>query len=277
MDLLPCLRSVSGSADSSGRSILATNLLARATKLRSEGDYSGSRVALATAVTLDPSPAARYALAALLADLGEANEALEQLQLAWEHARRVESPVWRSRCCHALADLYRSRGEPDMANRYRQWAIRADLDADADVDTAAWLADRAAEALAVGDTEDAETLFQAVDRLSIDHPERKTLAECNRAAVCLRHGRWSQAIRLWVKCFQRARQFGDLRGCADMVVNVGHTLQARGQWRRAQACFSHAGRLLARLGAVDAARRAMTFERESLRWQAAVTGDPRRN
>ncbi len=116
----------------------------------STGDRGVAIAVLAELVSAAPSPAVRWFYAVLLSESGLSEGAAEQLELAWEEAKREDSPVWRAHCCHALADLHRQAGRVDLTNRYRQWAIRAELDAGPDVSVSVWRQDRAADGLPSG-------------------------------------------------------------------------------------------------------------------------------
>lgn len=254
---------------------LGCALVAQAARCRETGDWCGARSALSTAVVVEPSAETHYSFAQLLADSGELTAAVRQLEQAWEHARHSGSAVWRARCCHALAELHRAGGAIDRANRYRQWAIRAELDGGMDIDAGAWLQDRADDALLDGDVETADQLGRAATRTVTDEAAARVLSADGVRAV--RQGRWSQGLRCFVRAFHAARGAGDWRGCAAAVLNVGHTLQSRGSWQRAAACFEHAARLLDRLQDRAAANLARGFASECRRFVAAVTGDPLRN
>jgi tetratricopeptide (TPR) repeat protein len=261
----------------SGRVALASALLQRAQSARTDGDLIASREAITAAIPIDPTPAARYLYAELLADAGDLSAAIVQLEEAWEHARRVTSPEWRAHCCHALAELQRARGQADAANRYRQLAIAAELDAGTNVDAAAWLQDRAADCLSAGEIDDAETLLDTVGRIVLRDSERQARLAADRGVLALRRGRWSQGVRWLVRAFHSLKAAGDLHGCAETVLKVGCILQMRGEWRRAKSCFQQSARTFRRLQAREPLQRALRYVSECSRMLAAVQGDPGRN
>lgn len=258
----------------SGRVALSSALLDQARRSLSAGDSLAARTSLATAVTLDPTPASRYAYAAALSDAGDSDAAIRQLDQAWEHARRVASPVWRARCCHALAELHRAAGRIDVANRYRQWAIRAELDGDSAVNVAVWLHDRGAEALLRGDPDDASALFGSAACIARDDLPESARLLSSQGVVAIREGRWAQGLRWLVRAFHAFRRLEEFGGCAAAVANIGHILQARGEWIRAAACFRHAARLFLYVGGSEHASRCRRWCRECERLHLALTGDP---
>lgn len=265
------------SARESGRAALSAALVERAQQKWTAGDVVEFRQAITSAIPLDPTPASRYLYAERLADLGDLDAAIAQLEQAWELARRISSPVWRARCCHALAELHREAGRADLANRCRQWAIRAELDSDGDVDAAVWLHDRAAESLATGELDDSETLLEAALRVAHRDPELQARVRCAQGVLSVRRGRWSQGLRSFLQSFQMLRRAGDWRGCAAAVVRVGCVLQMRGEWRRARVCFAQAARTLERRSADRPSRQAARYRDECARMLAALTADPARN
>lgn len=269
--------SVSPVPAASGRAALSAALVDRAELERVGGDLAAARSAVTTAIPLDPTPAARYVYAELLAATDELDQAIQQLELAWEQARRMQSPQWRAHCCHALAELHRQAGRRHLADRYRQWALRAELDAEGDVSVAAWLQDRVVDALERGDGDDAGTWLETFARIAPRDPQSQAQLQCCRGVLFLRLGRWSQALRCFVRAFHLYRGANDFRGCAEAVLRVGHILQTRGEWRRATACFAQASRMLLGLGARDAVRQADRARRECDRMAAVVAGDPERN
>lgn len=260
-----------------GRTALSAALVERAEFERVGGDLAAARCAVTSAIPLDPTPAARYVYAELLAASDEPESAIQQLELAWELSRRLQSPSWRAHCCHALAELHRQGGRRDLADRYRQWAIRAELDAGGDVSAAVWLRDRVADALAVDACDDAATLVETMSRLVPRDSQSQTQVQSCRGVLAVRQGRWSQGLRCFVQAFHLCRAVSDYRGCAEAVLRVGHILQTRGEWRRATSCFAQATRMLQRLGANEAARRADRSQYECDRIQAVLTGNPERN
>jgi tetratricopeptide (TPR) repeat protein len=260
-----------------GREFLTADLLDRGLQDLAAGDLSAAQVSVTAAIPLDPTPAARYVYAQLLCEAGKLEPAIQQLELAWEQARRMSSPIWRSRCCHALAELHRMAGHHDLVNRFRQWAIRAELDAEDDISTAEWLYDRAAEALAAERLDDAEAYLNCSARVSGERSQAQSQVQIGLGIVCARRGRWSQAIRWFVRAFQSLRRMGDARGCAEVVLRVGSILQQQGDWQRAETCFRRAARTLHRLRNDADATRAERYASECSRMLFAMTGDPRRN
>lgn len=231
----------------------------------------------AAAVAVDATPASQYAWGVALAERGQGEEALWHLEAACDLARSIGSPLWRARCCHALSELHRTAGRRDLADRYRQWGLRAELDAAGEIDPTTWMRDRLDEALALQELEAAERWLQALDRLTRHKPEERGVVRLGRGVLRLRQRRWSAGLRNFVAAYRAFRREGDAFGCARAVLCVGHLLQARGRWRRAGICFGRAARLLRRLGAEHLSRQAERFRQECRRLEAAATGDPRRN
>ncbi|MFV0445826.1 MAG: hypothetical protein ACK5Q5_19790 [Planctomycetaceae bacterium] len=260
-----------------GRAALCDALRRRAQEFLGCGARAAARESITASIPLDPTPASRYFYAELLADDGELPAAIAQLEHAWELARRIGSPRWRAHCCHALAELQRERGSADLSNRYRQLAIRAELDAGVDVDAAVWLHDRAADAVQIDDVETADACLQSAERIATDDLEVRARIETGRGVVSVRRGRWSQGVRWFVRAFQSLRKLSDAHGCAAAVLRVGYVLQMQGEWRRGANCFQQAARSLSKLGAPRVANNALNYHRECLGMLAALHGDPRRN
>jgi tetratricopeptide (TPR) repeat protein len=260
-----------------GASALVAALLKRAEDQLREGELRGAWRDFAAAIAVDATPASRYAWGVALAERGYVDAALLHLEAACDVARSNGAPLWRARCCHALADVHRAAGRRDLANRYRQWGLRAELDAAGEIDPTTWLQDRVSEALALGKLTEAEQGIQALERLTRGAPEARGMLLMSRGMLRLRQQRWSGGLRHFVAAFHAFRQEGDPVGCAHAVLSVGHLLQARGSWRRARICFAQAARLLRRLGADSLRRQAEQFQKECHRLEAAACGDPRRN
>lgn len=260
-----------------GASALVAALLERAEFQLQEGDLPGAWRDFAAAIAVDATPASRYAWGVALAERGYVDEALLHLEAACDVARRNGSPLWRARSCHALADVHRAAGRYDLADRYRQWGLRAELDATGEIDPTTWIQDRVHEALALGNLPEAEQGIQTWERLTRCAPQARGVVLMSRGVLRLRQQRWSAGLRDFISAFHAFRQEGDQLGCAHATLSVGHLLQARGSWRRARICFAQAARLLRRLGADRLRRQAEQFQTECRRLEAAACGDPRRN
>lgn len=258
---------------------VAHALLGAAARAIAADDREQARTALTSAVVVDSTPASRYALAEFLTESGQAAAAISQLELAWDTAKALASPAWRARCCHALADLHRTLQHVDLANRYRQWAVQAELDGGSDVDVSTWLHDRAEDRLREGDAETALQLAAAAERTAPAGSAGGATVrrDCLRGAACVQAGRWAQGVRWFVRAFHAARQEHDLRGCSLAALNVAQVLWTRGAWQRAGVCFDHAARLLRRLHDEPSASNAARRGAECRRLWAALHGDPLRN
>lgn len=260
-----------------GASALVAALLERAELQLQEGELPGAWRDFAAAIAVDATPASRYAWGVTLAERGYVDEALLHLEAACDVARRNGSPLWRARCCHALADVHRAAGRRDVANRYRQWGLRAELDATGEIDPTTWIQDCVHEALALGNLTEAERAIQTLERLTRSAPPARGVVLMSRGVLRLRQRRWSAGLQDFISAFHAFRQEGDQMGCAHAALSVGHLHQARGSWRRARICFAQAARLLRRLGADGLCRQAEQFQTECRRLEAAACGDPRRN
>lgn len=241
------------------------------------GRIEAAHHAFEQAAALDATPFARYVYAGHLADGGRIEPAIRELEAAWDQARWIASPVWRARCCHAISELYRGLGRHDLADRYRQWGLRADLDGGGPAAVVEWLRDRFAHALTTGELDAAERWLAAIERLVTRDSDDYAQVLIQRGAVQIRLGRWSRGLQDFAAAVRLCRRRHDRPGCAQALQNLGHVLQAQGKWRQARACFRRSACLHRQLGALEAARRAEAFARESLRWLAVSTGDPSRN
>jgi len=256
---------------------LAAALVSRAHQELQAGDRVAADGRFRAAITVDVTPAARYAYAGSLAERGDAAAAIVQLEAAWELARQVQSPTWRARCCHALADLHRGLGRRDLADRYRQWGVRADLDAGDDLPATGWFQDRFDDALLAGELDAAANWRAALERLTAAAEPAAGSIPYHRGVLLFQQGRWSAALRCFVQAYQQFRREQNWHGCARAVLNVGHVLQSRCAWRRAQTCFEHAARLAGRFSLQHLRRQADDCARECRRFEAARHGDPGRN
>lgn len=266
-----------GTVVPAGRAALCDALRRRAQAERDRGAYASANQSITASIPLDPTPASRYLYAEFLVEEGDLVGAAAQLEQAWEQARLMTSPQWRAHCCHALAEIQHELGAIEQARRYRQLAIRAELDAGDDVDVGVWLHDRAADALRAGELDEADACLQAAQRVADDDWELSARVTAARGVVAVRRGGWSQGIRWFVRAFHALKRQRDTVGCAATVLRVGCVLQMRGEWRRGAICFQQAVRSFRKLGATRCAAVAQRYRRECQGMLAALHGDPRRN
>lgn len=245
--------------------------------LLARGAAAAPEVCLADALAQDETPATRYVLAAALADRGELTAAAEQLRAAWDRARSLGSAGWRARCCHALAEVHRRAGDHDLSNRYRQWALRAELEDRGEIDPAPWLQDRAAEALVRGELDAALSWLNAAGRTLTDSGREEGVMHLNAGLLALRSGSGPSALCQFARAFHAFRRMGELSGCAQAALSLGQAWQAGGDWRRARSAFLYAARLFLKLGARQDAHFAEARAAECRRLEAAWCWDPRRN
>ncbi len=257
-----------------GSAELVRALVERAETEQQQGNFSAARASLASAAVVDLSPWSTYQLGLLFAESGRFQEAIGQLELAWNHAKTLGSARWRAICCHALAEIYRRQGWEDLADRHRQWAYRAELEAGELLLPEPWFQDTARRAMLFGELDRAEQLLRLALRAAAGDSSAMLH---NLAVVQYRQGRWAQAIRTFTKAFSRARSAKDLPGCARAVLNIGHVLQSQEKWAKASVCFCHARRLFQRLNARNGARQAQIGQSECDRFQAVFHAQLVRN
>jgi tetratricopeptide (TPR) repeat protein len=253
------------------------SLLEQAAGEQFAGEVDAWRETCAAAIAIDPTPRSRYAFAAWLADVDELDEAIRQLELAWELAKSRQDCVWRTRCCHGLADLHRAAGRPHVADRYRQLALRAELDAGEHLSANSWMRDRAHDAFRTGDHDAAEHWLRRASDCDSERTVNAGAAAFDLAAVRARQGRGQAALRTFVRAIQAFRKQRNRRAAADALVNMGHVLQGQERWSLAKTCFRGAARLYRQLGAEPAARRVEDWARESRSCEAVWGEEATRN
>ncbi|MEZ6056838.1 MAG: tetratricopeptide repeat protein [Planctomycetaceae bacterium] len=247
------------------------------------GDRDEARTIFAAAVAVDRSPLAHYLFAEFLVEVDDLTHALNHLHGGWENAKRIGSADWRATCCHAIADLHHLRGEGHLADRFRQRAITAEMDA-AEVQLAelppptSWLCDRAVSAADWNDMPMAERwLTRAIRTISVDRPADSAVVLVNLGVVALHRGLWAKGLRHFQSAFRKFHEAEDLSGVARVVENIGHLLSTRCQYPKAATCFRRAMALFQQLGASDSAARCRRFLQEANRINHVQHGDPQWN
>lgn len=239
-----------------------------------------ARSIYAAAVAVDVSPLSHYLFAEMLNESHDLTHALHHLHGGWESAKRMNSPTWRARCCHAIADIHQQRYEGHMADRFRQLALTAEMD---EVELSGnelpaptgWLCDRARSAADWNDLPAAEHLLQYALR-TIDCNQSTTVAEImlNLGVINLRKGLWARGLRFFQSAFQEFTNDGDVAGTAQTVENIGHLLSSRCQYSKAATCFRRAIRLFETLGASGSIVRCRQYLNEVRRFDHVRYSDP---
>lgn len=252
-------------------------LIELAERLQNVGHSEDAVNLLSEAAGIDPTPAARIALAVLLAE-EHPHRAIEELERAWDHARRLQSPPLRALCCGNLAVLSERLGQLDRAARYRQHALRAQMelaadDLDAALPTEA-LIDLAASWLSTPeDANWAESLLNAAAAGCPGISQQARIAS-HRGVIAARAGRTEQAIVHWAQAQRQFRQVGESAGTAHTLVNLGHLLQHQQRPEMARRAFLIARDLFEESDRPRQAERARRFAGEAAALDRLTQANP---
>lgn len=202
-----------------------------------------------------------------LCQQGRIDEARVCLETAWEASKWSSDGQCRAACCRRLADLHRRDGQHDLAARYQQWTVRAELEACGETSVPS-LVQLARDAARREDGETAMRLLRAAHRAAA--PVEK--AEVFAAVGELRsgQGRHASGLRHLRRAARRFRRQGDRMRFAEVFFLIGCTLERLHQHRAAAGHFARAVREQRLLGNEQAARRAAERRDRSSRIVAAL-------
>jgi tetratricopeptide (TPR) repeat protein len=227
----------------------------------------------------DPTPASRMTLAALLAD-EHPQQAIAELEQAWDQARRLHSPHLRALCCGNLSVLYQRLGNTPLAARYRQYALAAQMESATDDPEAALsveaLIDLAAVWISTADVVWADCLLSSA---SAGRPNIRQQAQIasHRGVMAARAGRMDEAIVHWAGAQRQFRAVGMSTGRAHTLLNLGHLLQHQQRPEMARRAFLIARDLFLEQRLIRDAEAADRFARESAACARLRATDPDAN
>ena len=254
-------------------------LIKRAGDLLAAGEDDHAVALLNKAVDEDPTPAARIALADALAP-AHPQQAIEQLEQAWDLARRLQSPHLRALCCANLSLLHLRVQNADLAAHYRQYALAAQMEiAAADPEAALpaeALIDLAALWQSTPDAVWAECLLNAAAAGRPDVSQQARIAS-HRGVIAARAGRLEQAIVHWAQAQRQFREVGESTGAAHTLLNLGHLLQHQQRLEMARRAFLIARDLFLEVRLTSSAAAAHRFARESAARMRLRDTDPAAN
>lgn len=253
-------------------------LVERAESLATRGRWSDARALFSAAITADPSPAARISFGVFLAERNMDDEAILQLEQAWEEAKLRNRADLRAICCQNLSNIYRRRENTTLATQFQQLATAAEMETE-QFHTEASLSSGMLTCSANRFSDDSElepamSLFAGAARTcGNDLPARATI-EANTGVTLARMHRTGLALQRLVKAHRLHRDAGDLAGCAHDLLNIGHLLQARSRHVEAHRCFRLAAELFTRLESTVQADASTQFALEALRVKSIESCNP---
>ncbi|MCA9028705.1 MAG: hypothetical protein KDA86_26105 [Planctomycetaceae bacterium] len=256
-------------------------LVERAERLVGRGRWTDARALFYAAITADPTPAARIAFGVCLADDGHEEEAIPQLEQAWEDAKRLQMPDARAVCCHNLSNIYRRRANEVLSFQYEQLAMAAEMDSQRFQETASLSCEMLIQSAALlsqgNELDEALCLLNAALVLSDDSPCARATIEAQVGVTLAHLGKTGQALLRLVTAHRLHREANNLPECAHDLMNIGHLLQAQSRYAEALRCFQLAGEIYRRLDAKNGVEIARQFAREVERIKAIESFDYSRN
>jgi tetratricopeptide (TPR) repeat protein len=216
-------------------------LIQRAARLCAAGHIEVALAVLDDAVADDPTPAARIALAVMLAQT-QPVRAVAELERAWNHACLASCPRFRALCCGNLCVLHFRLGNTHQAACYRQHALTAQMElVDGDPDAAlpvdAFIDLAAHWMTAAEDAIWTECLLNAAAARCPDGGDQAAIAS-HRGVIAARSGRLDDAIVHWSQAQRQFRDAGDADGAAHTLINLGHLLLQQQRAELARRAFA---------------------------------------
>ena len=223
-----------------------STLLQQAESLAAAGRIARARVVFSAASEADATPGARIAFGCFLVGIECYEDALGQLWMAMNAARRTGNDHLVPVCATNLAAVYRELGDFNSASRLQQTAIRAAESRDTRHESPGWdaiaLSSRAADALVAGELDLAEDLF--VRSLSLEIEAGSLAGQAadwgNLGLVAGLRGETEQAGRFLIRSLRLHRRIGDLQGAGRDLLNLAHFAQQLGHRRSAIRCLKRA-------------------------------------
>lgn len=249
-------------------------LIARASHQYETGQTQAAWASFDDAVAADPTPAARIALASTLAST-QPRRAIAELERAWDHARRLNSPAFRALCCNHLAVLHLQQGSTALAAGYRQHALTAQMEL-ADDNPGAPLPSQVLidlAALWASSPEDeawSESLLNAAAPAA-DTFEQAMIAS-HRGVIATRTGRWEEALVHWSQAQRQFCEAGQREGAAHTMINLGHLLLQQQRLVLARRAYQIARDLFLEEQQSQPAAAAECFAREAGAWARLAAG-----
>jgi tetratricopeptide (TPR) repeat protein len=254
-------------------------LMRRADELLDAGREQAALALLIEAAADDPTPAARIALAVVLAP-SRPQQAVEELERALELARQLQCPRFRALCCANLSVLHRRLKNTHLALRYRQSALAAHMELAGEDPEAALPAEVLIELaglwLSTPDAVWAECLLKAAAAGRPGIPQQAQIAS-HRGAIAARAGHCDDAILHWAQAQRQFREVGEADGAAHTLVNLGHLLQGLQRFSMARRAFLIARDLFLEVRLERAAAAADRFAREAAARARLRATDPASN
>lgn len=254
-------------------------LIERAERLVALGRTSDAHALYAAAVASDPTPVARIAFSIELAR-SEPQQAIAQLQIAWEDAKRLRDPDLRRLCCQNLASLWQRLGENDLAARYLQLALSAQMESNGFAEDAGLpahlLIDTAGQWSTTSDTGFAGILLQAASAQALS-PAQKAAVASHRGVMAARRNQILHALCQLADAERLFRAAGDRDGSAHTLLNLGHLLQRQQRFVEAQKAFQLAALLFAEIADSHQEALADGYAREAAARGRLQTADPTAN
>jgi hypothetical protein len=239
---------------------------------------SRARHLLMEAVQLDQGVQSLLEYAALLHQLGEEIQAIEQLSIAWNIARREQQFLGIAAACDRLAVIHRDRGEWAIAKSFQQQAVSARF--------------RSGNPLLAGDF--MALANDAIIQRDLDHAEELAIRAlvCSESSECRADEADAWGVqgtiallrrqpRVAWRCFLRAYflhcRARDPLGRLMDLLNLAAASREKGEWEMTERLLVKANSLAHRLGTPRLIQRANRDLQEARRVLEVASRTPEWN